>query len=167
MDDVLDPVLQQFYLSSSSHSSSVLKVSINTFQKERNTWGTATPEVHLRYGYHRREITGSRLFTEVKRCWTGLISGWVTISVKYPVLYSLGSQAGVVDIIQGGRVGLVVRALAFHQCSPGSISALGVISGWSLLVLYSAMRGFSPGTSVFPSHQKPAFDFIWINLICK
>ena len=26
MDDVLDPVLQQFYLSSSSHSSSVLKV---------------------------------------------------------------------------------------------------------------------------------------------
>ena len=29
---------------------------------------------------------------------TGLISGWVTISIKYPVLYSLGSQAGVVDI---------------------------------------------------------------------
>ena len=27
-----------------------------------------------------------------------------------------------------------------------------------LLVLYSAMRGFSPGTSVFPSHQKPTFD---------
>ena len=25
-----------------------------------------------------------------------------------------------------GRVGLVVRALAFHQCGPGSISALGV-----------------------------------------
>ena len=41
---------------------------------------------------------GSRLFTEVKPCWTGLISGWVTISIKYPVLYSLGSQAGVVDI---------------------------------------------------------------------
>ena len=52
----------------------------------------------LRYGYHQREKTGSRLFTEVKPCWTGLISGWVTISIKYPVLYSLGSQAGVVDI---------------------------------------------------------------------
>ena len=51
-----------------------------------------------RYGYHQRENTGSRLFTEVKPCWTGLISGWVTISIKYPVLYSLGSQAGVVDI---------------------------------------------------------------------
>ena len=51
-----------------------------------------------RYGYHQRENTGSCLFTEVKPCWTGLISGWVTISMKYPVLYSLGSQAGVVDI---------------------------------------------------------------------
>ena len=50
------------------------------------------------YGYHQRENIGSRLFTEVKPCWTGLISGWVTILIKYPVLYSLGSQAGVVDI---------------------------------------------------------------------
>ena len=31
------------------------------------------------YGSHQRENTGSRLFTEVKPCWTGLISGWVTI----------------------------------------------------------------------------------------
>ena len=60
--------------------------------------------------------------------------------------------------LKGGRVGLVVRALAFHQCGPGSISALGVICGLSLLVLYSAMRGFSLGTPVFPSHQKPTFD---------
>ena len=60
----------------------------------------------------------------------------------------------------GGRVGLVVRALAFHQCGPGSISEPGVIRGLSLLVLYSAMRGFPPGTPVFPSHQKPTFDLI-------
>ena len=59
-----------------------------------------------------------------------------------------------------GRVGLMVRALAFHQCGPGSISALAVTCGSSLLVLYSAMRGFSPGTPVFPSHQKPTFDLI-------
>ena len=32
------------------------------------------------YGYHERENIGSRLFTEVKRCWTGLISGWMTKS---------------------------------------------------------------------------------------
>ena len=68
----------------------------------------------------------------------------------------------------GGRVGLVVRALAFHQCGPGSISALGVICGLSLLVLYSVMRGFSPGTPVFPSHQKPTFDLIsFVNNNCK
>ena len=42
----------------------------------------------------------------------------------------------------GDRVALVVRALAFHQCDPGSISALGVICRLSLLVLYSVMRGF-------------------------
>ena len=67
----------------------------------------------------------------------------------------------------GGRVGLVVRALAFHQCDPGSISALGV-GGSSFLVLYSAMRGFSPGTPVFPSHQKPTFDLIWfVNNNCN
>ena len=50
---------------------------------------------------------------------------------------------------------LVVRALAFNQCGPGSISALAVIRGLSLLVLYSAMRGFPPGTPVLPSYQKP------------
>ena len=60
----------------------------------------------------------------------------------------------------GGKVGLVVRELAFHLCDPGSISALGGICGLSLLVLYSAMRGFSPGTPVFPSQQKPTFDLI-------
>ena len=36
----------------------------------------------------------------------------------------------------------VVRALAFHQCGPGSIPGVGVICGLSLLVLYSAPRGF-------------------------
>ena len=63
-----------------------------------------------------------------------------------------------------GRVGLVVRELAFHQCGPGSFSAFGVKCGLSLLVLYSAMRGFSPGNPVFPSHQKPTFDLISFDL---
>ena len=61
----------------------------------------------------------------------------------------------------GSRVGVVVRVLAFHQCVPGSIPRPGVICGLSLLVLYSAPRGFSPGTPVFPSPQKPTFDLIW------
>ena len=63
-------------------------------------------------------------------------------------------------ITWGSRVGVVVRALAFHQCVPGSIPGPGVICGLSLLVLYSAPRGFSPGTPVFPSPQKPTFDLI-------
>ena len=67
----------------------------------------------------------------------------------------------LVCILLGSRVGVVVRALAFHQCVPGSIPGPGVIFGLSLLVLYSAPRGFSPGTPVFPSPQKPTFDLIW------
>jgi len=40
----------------------------------------------------------------------------------------------------------------------GPIPGPGVIRGLSLLlVLYSAPRGFSPGTLVFPSPQKPTF----------
>ena len=47
---------------------------------------------------------------------------------------------------------------AFEKRAPG------VICGLSLLVLYFAPRGFSPGTPVFPSPQKPTFDLIY--LIC-
>ena len=74
----------------------------------------------LWYGYHQRENTGSRLFTEVKPCWTGLISGWVTISIKYPVLYSLGSQAGVVDINHAIHLYYynVVCGLSFSRSQP-------------------------------------------------
>ena len=50
------------------------------------------------------------------------------------------------------------RALASHQCGPGSIQGLGVICGLSLLlVLVLFLRRFSPGTLVFPSPQNPTF----------
>ena len=43
----------------------------------------------------------------------------------------------------GGRDGAVVRALAFHQCGPGSIPGPGVICGLRLLlVLILAPRVF-------------------------
>ena len=65
----------------------------------------------------------------------------------------------------GSRDGAVVRALASHQCGPGLIPGLGVICGLSLLlVLVLALRGFSPGSLVFPSPQKPTFpnsNSIW------
>ena len=50
----------------------------------------------------------------------------------------------------GSRDGAVARALASHQCGLGLIPGPGVICGLSLLlVLYTALRGFSPGT--FPN----------------
>ena len=52
----------------------------------------------------------------------------------------------------------MVRALAFHQCGPDSNPGVDAICGLNLLLVLSfAPRGFSPGTPVFPSPQKPAF----------
>ena len=54
--------------------------------------------------------------------------------------------------------GAVVRALASHQCGPGSNPGVDAMCGLSLLLVLSlALRGFSPGTPVFPSPQKPTF----------
>ena len=52
----------------------------------------------------------------------------------------------------------MVRALTSHQCGPGSNPAVDAIRGLSLLLVLSlAPSGFSPGTPVFPSPQKPTF----------
>ena len=60
-------------------------------------------------------------------------------------------------IALGSKGGAVVTALASHQCGPGAPLGGAVICGWSLLLgLFLAPRGFSPGTPVFPSPQKPA-----------
>ena len=63
------------------------------------------------------------------------------------------------DVIGGGaRDGAVVRALAPHQCGPGSNPGVDAICGLSLLLVLSfAPTGFCPGTPVFPSLQKPTF----------
>ena len=58
----------------------------------------------------------------------------------------------------GSKGGPVVRALASHQCGPGSNPGIDGIHGLSLLLVLSlALRGFSPGTLVFPSPQNPTF----------
>ena len=52
----------------------------------------------------------------------------------------------------------MVRALASHQCGPGSNPAVNAICGLSLLLVLSfAPRGFSLGTPVCPSPRKPTF----------
>ena len=76
----------------------------------------------------------------------------------------------IVQHLRGSRDGVVVRALASHQCGRGSIPVLGIICGLGLLglglllVLVLALRGFSPGTLVFSSPQKPTLlnsNSIW------
>ena len=57
------------------------------------------------------------------------------------------------------RDGAVVRALPSHQCGLCSILGLGVICGFSLLlVLVLAPRGFSPGTLDLPSSKNQYFQ---------
>ena len=52
----------------------------------------------------------------------------------------------------------MLRAFASHQCGPGSNPGVDAICGLSLLlVLFFALRGFSPDTAVFPSPLKPTF----------
>ena len=56
------------------------------------------------------------------------------------------------------RDGPVVRVLVSHQCGPGSNAGVNAIWGLSLLLVLSfALRGFSPGTPIFPPPQKPTF----------
>ena len=56
----------------------------------------------------------------------------------------------------GSKGGSVVRALASHHYGLGSNPGIDAICGLSLLLVLSfALRGFSPGTPVFPSPQKP------------
>ena len=58
--------------------------------------------------------------------------------------------------LPGSKGGAVVRALASPHCGPRSNPGVDAMCGLSLwLVLCLAPRGFSPGTPVFPSPQKP------------
>ena len=52
----------------------------------------------------------------------------------------------------------MVSALTSHKCGQGSNPGVDAICGLSLLLVLSFVpRGFSPGTPVFPSPQKPTF----------
>ena len=52
----------------------------------------------------------------------------------------------------------MVRALASHQCVPGSILGPGVICGFQFVVgSRPSSEGFSPGSPVFLPPQKSTF----------
>ena len=59
---------------------------------------------------------------------------------------------------QGWRSGESICLPPMERLGPGIDSHAK--RGLSLLVLYSAPKGFSSGTPVFPSPQKPLFDLI-------
>ena len=69
------------------------------------------------------------------------VAVWRAISVSKWLMF----------LCQGSGDGAVVRVLASHQYGPGSIPGPSVICGLSLLlILYSAPKDFSPGTT-FPN----------------
>ena len=93
---------------------------------KRFDWHPLAKVVRL---YCQSENTGSRPFTEVQPCWTGImISGWMTIWIVSPCCTpQWGSQAGVVDINR-----------AFHlncKCCMWADHEFQSISTW--------LRGFS------------------------
>ena len=60
--------------------------------------------------------------------------------------------------VWGARNGPVVRTLLSHQCGLSSVPGVDAIFRLGLLLFLSfAPRGFSPGSPVFPSPQKPTF----------
>ena len=82
-----------------------------------------------------------RIFTE---CW--IVIRGETWSAQWKTIYELritnSTQTREVRETRGCRDRAVVRALASHQCGPGSIPRSGVKCGLSLLVLFSTPRGF-------------------------
>ena len=81
-------------------------------------------------------------------------------SVSSAAIWTAMYDAWRVCSLKGCRDGAVVRALASHQCGPGSIPRSGVKCGLSLLVLYSAPRGFLRILR-FPLFSKTS---IWLDL---
>ena len=115
------------------------------------------------------------LFQQIKayKCWENwdiLFVACVTAWINIIPIFSLGLKSTITCAAMppshphpppssGSKGGAVVRALASHQCGPGSANpGVDGICGLSLLLVLSlAPRGFSPGTPVFPSPQKPTF----------
>ena len=94
------------------------------------------------------------------------------VHVRRPLLGTTAAMSTIKKWIRasscpnsGSKGGAVVRALASHQCGPGSTPDVDAICGLSLLLVLSlAPRGFSPNSLVFPSPQKltlPNSNSIW------
>ena len=93
---------------------------------------------------------------EIFGCFVATLYDWW----NYPLLWRRGRAVNTSHSVglRAAREGAVVRALASHQCRPGSNIAIDVICGLSLMLVLSFVpRDFSLGTSVFPSLQNSTF----------
>ena len=118
-----------------------------------NTQVTSTQEVrsaaHLNIQYQAEIHTSFHCFMEI---------GQIFRNKKYILWFKFILGLNFISPLGGASDGTVVRALASHQCGPGSNPGVDAICGLSLLLVLSlAPSGFSPGTPVFPSPQKPTF----------
>ena len=70
-------------------------------------------------------------------------------------------------MILGSRDGAAVRALASHQCDPGSIPRLAWCHMWVQFIgSVHCFDQYPPGTHpVFLSPQKPTYDLICVDMI--
>ena len=100
------------------------------------------PTLDINVGLFRRKSSFGQAPIEHKtsRLWNQQTNGCKSIVNKISIAGNVLQK--FLFSLQGCRDGAVVRALASHQCGSGSIPGLGVICGLSLLVLYSAPRGF-------------------------
>ena len=97
-------------------------------------------------GYHQRENTGSRLFTKVKPCWTGLISGSVTIWIAFLCCTpwtSIKPSTSTTNVVCG---------MSFGQSQPDFEGFLRVLR-------------FPPSSILTPS-LNPIFRTLLITVLC-
>ena len=160
--------------------------------KEPNVWVEKTTVRFFLIVFAKQIVTAIGLQNEIRiyhvadkmfRFWQVIRKGWLTISnagfmkgiskeywfvlsgqyAHQPALTYLNTFCSVCPF-WGCKDGAVVRSLASHQCGPGSLPRLGVICGLSLLVLYSAPRGFLRVLR-FPLSSKTK-NLIWFALTC-
>ena len=132
--------------------------SLNTAMFVDNAHGPRNAEQHAKiWGLLTRQRTLPIAFNHFNRVLSWLKKLINQINTKNRTNQKLEHGLSVANM-QGSRDGVVVRALASHQCGPGSILRSSVSYGLSLLVLFLAPRGFSPGTPVFPSLPNQHFS---------
>ena len=83
----------------------------------------------------------------------------IRIITVVPLILMMTMMVVYIVVIVETRVGKMSRAVAFHQIiCPRFHAGCNTTYELSCLVLYCAPKHFSPGTTVFPSHQNPTYD---------